>query len=198
MKFAVALLLAVVTVMPSYALNKKQCVARACTPDFSGTWELNPKESDFVNASGNSKRRVGHEEKTASGKENIGYVTLYIEHRGAELRVFQKRRFAHNVTNELIFYSDARGENNTDTVNGSIDSRTEWDGTSLVTTFFRKSDAGEEPSMNVARTTWELSEDGNTLTIIKIRQGYSDDEYPGFSVNRVAVNVKLVYQRTQG
>lgn len=196
MKFAITFLLVVILAVPSIAQNDKKIPPKANKPDFSGKWELDFKKSEFMKGMSGDKIADTIARKEGTKKENVSYSTLFIEHHDPELKVIEKSGFGDRATEE-IYYSDGRGESNTTTIKGSSSSTTKWDGKRLVTTVFRKSDAGKKSDTIIARLTLELSKDNNTLTIIRTPIDPRGGPQSMARFEYLISTSKMVYQRVQ-
>ncbi|HEX7297220.1 MAG TPA: hypothetical protein VF251_15820 [Pyrinomonadaceae bacterium] len=73
-------------------------------------------------------------------------------------RVFKSKRYTQEEA--LTYYTDERGEENTDT-NQKVESKTTWDGDKIVS---QSATRGFEDRFDGFRTvTWQISKDGNTI-----------------------------------
>ncbi|MBI3824867.1 MAG: hypothetical protein HY294_02605 [Candidatus Rokubacteria bacterium] len=127
--------------------------ARAEAPvNFSGTWELDRGRSTFPAGS-----------PSAVGAE----MTLVIHHQGEAVRIERRAKvLAMHRTIMETYYTDGRETSNPTMRGDSITSRSQWDGTALVTK--RSGQSRQMETTDVMR----LSDDGAVLTIDStIRRG---------------------------
>lgn len=150
------LLVALACAAPCAAHEKKK--EPPARPDFSGTWVLDLKKSNYDNqyVSGSPTRSV----------------TLVISHGEPEIKV--TRTFAlldgEERTAEFVYYTDGRGEKNEivgrDRVSlgGTAASESKWKGARLVIRGTEHVKAFGDVTRVDFTEKWELSADGNTLT----------------------------------
>jgi hypothetical protein len=173
MRFAILLLLFVIVAVPSFAQDAKQ-KSNKTRPDFSGLWKLDYGKSFSLTGMPSTKAKEAESVKEGTAKEgqasqsaaqnDFSYSTLLIQHRDAELKVIEKSEYNARFKEEATYFTDGRGESNSEPDGKIVESKSKWDGKQLVTTVFRSSENGKKSNTIIARITWELSKDGKTLT----------------------------------
>jgi len=196
MKFGITILVLAMIAVPRYAEQEKQKADAAKRPDFSGRWILDVKKSAFGKGMPVEKIQEKIARKEGTDKENVSYADLNIEHREPELIVMEGQSDPSNRRGE-IYFTDERGETNTISLVGLVNSKSKWDGKRLVTTVFRKTAPGKKSDTIVARTTWELSKDGNTLTKTVVPVDPAGGPQTRTSVVFASMTMKLVYRRAE-
>jgi len=127
-------------------------VVAAKTPDFSGTWELNPKKG-----------------------ENIGMMTAMkmsevIQQTETSLDIRDHANFQGQESDTKTHYDlTGKGVTNESPMAGPSETVSKWQGTSLVTTW--TSQSAVTGSKVVRTETRSLSPDGKTMTVESVRAG---------------------------
>jgi hypothetical protein len=121
--------------------------------DLTGRWALDKSKSDF-----------GPFENSPVVKAE---VTLAIAHADPELKISRREtRDGRELTTELAYYTDGRGELNPSTLGRvGVKSETRWDGGKIVatSTLKRRAANGEVSTLDTT-DKWQLSGDGRVLT----------------------------------
>ncbi len=135
------------------ALDDKKKDAGASHPDFTGTWRLDKSKSDF-----------GPFTDSPVIKADVSLTIRQVE---PELKVSRRMsRDGHEETQELVFYTDERGESNPATLGRvGVKSKTKWERDKLVSraSLARQSPGGGTFQID-STERWQLSSDGKTLT----------------------------------
>lgn len=121
-------------------------------PDLSGTWQLEKSKGNYVKY---------------SGLKPEADLILIIFHADPEIKVTRKSLWrGEERIQELIYYSDERGERGSTFINGlEGKSRSRWDGNKFVTRFTATSKNIGRGGVNFdVIQEWKLSDDGKTLT----------------------------------
>lgn len=147
----------------SLAQGGKKQLSNTNKPNLSGQWVLDHQEDEF-------------------GKSNMrlpGEVKLIVVHNEPEIKITQiSNSKGQSVSEELIYYSDGRGEKNlgphsphristkpSDADDEVMKSKTKWKGNKLVTqTHIHKTESGATLIMDII-DEWKLSTDGRTLIL---------------------------------
>jgi hypothetical protein len=122
-------------------------------PDFSGSWTLDKSKSDF-----------GPFRDSPVVKAD---VALVIAHGDPALKMTRTmKREGRELTQELNYYTDGRGETNPSTLGRvGLRSETRWDGRKIVARSTLKRKTPDGGALEIESTEkWELSGDGQTLT----------------------------------
>jgi hypothetical protein len=143
----------------SPAQKKKSDERDRARPNLTGTWVLDEVIQGSV--------------KTKNLMLEAGQVTLVISHRDPEIRMTRTAtKKEGEVTQELVFYADGRGETNQgpalglgrEDISGKIKSSTVWKKTKLRTTSEVRGALQGDFYIVMITDEWELSADGQTLT----------------------------------
>ena len=122
----------------------------AARPDFSGTWLRDNAKSS------------GLQGGLASAE-----FTMVIAHHDPELKISRLLKLnEQQVSQELVYYTDRRGETNPATFGrGDLKSKTKWDKNKIEARASWSTDArGGEVNNFDSTEKWELGPDGKTLT----------------------------------
>lgn len=159
MKTSVVAILVFLLVSLVVAQDNKSNPSQKTKPDFSGRWTL-----DF---SEDSKGKI---------EKAISEIVLMVKHQEPEIKFLDN---ADEKAQELIYYSDGRGEENPSGIsirtgtqsddsaqeNEKLKSKTKWDGEKLVARAnLQRTVNGHTYRMEIVKE-WKLSKDQNTLTI---------------------------------
>lgn len=167
----------------------KQKTAKS-RPDLTGTWLLDPSRSNV-------------------GPSRTPDRPLKITHHDPELKITRLVEHNGQVTGQdLVYYTDGRGETNqttmflstsTDTNPQGHDkdvtkSKTSWSGNKLVTrSSLRSPIAGRVLQFDII-DEWKLSQDGKTLTQTS-RTVFNSDSSPGVFIPANRPDTRRVYNR---
>jgi hypothetical protein len=119
---------------------------QAGKPDFSGTWTLDRDKSELGSGGGG----------------RMAATTVVIEHKDPQLTI--KRTIQTQSGDERVIeakYTTDGKTNTNETARGSVESKTIWEGSKIVTDSTRQTQNG---TMEI-RETYSFSADGKTLTI---------------------------------
>ena len=118
--------------------------------NLTGTWTLDLKASDF----GGNKTYLIYDS-----------LTLVISHSDPVLKITRQiAKKKTTRTQELIYYTDARGETNVNlNEHGKVESKTSWRDKVVNTNGTESTPMGSDVIMGDVSDRWELSDDGNTL-----------------------------------
>ena len=171
--------------------QQKQRAAKT-KPDFTGTWLLDPSRSNV-------------------GPSRTPDRPLQITHHDPELKITRMVEHNGQVTGQdLIYYSDGRGETNPTTMflSTSTDvnpqrhdkdvtkSKTSWSGNKLVTrSTLRSLIASRELEFDII-DEWKLSQDGKALTQTS-RTVFNPDSSPGVFIPANQPDIRRVYNRVR-
>ena len=162
-------LLSCVAVCLAQGGNKNSTVQSR--PDLSGTWMLDKSKIDASSSDSDLAQ---------------GGMTLIVLHREPEIKITRKFRSGKkDYVQEIVFYSDARGETNPIlTGKGRIKSRTAWEDNRLVSNSLWRHQTERGAQERKVINSWELSSDGKTLiqTIMYSRSRIINPERAGFLV----------------
>jgi hypothetical protein len=147
-----AMLLCVAT---AFSQDSKKAARRPqpATPDLSGTWALDPKESN-------------------PGEPGL---KLVISHSEPEVRIRREPATDDGSAGETVYYSDGRGESNLgpwlieagEKRRDEFKSKTVWKGQTLVTRTEMKRLVRGAAAYLVITDKWRLSDDGQKLTHVQ-------------------------------
>ena len=119
-------------------------------PDFSGTWLRDNAKSSGL-----------------QGAVATAELTMVIAHNEPELKISRSLKLNDQpVTQELVYYTDRRGETNPATFGGtSLKSKTKWDKNKIETraSWSTETRGGEVNNFD-STEKWELGAEGKTLT----------------------------------
>ena len=169
MKFILSIFCLLLFVSSSFAQQDK--TATQNKPDFSGIWLLNFSQSDF----GMSKGHLIYDA-----------LTLVISHQTPELKVTRKwAKKKKEQTRELVYYTDGRGEKNSNfNKNEIVTSKTNWDGNILTIKGTSSLMILNNVMTSDITEKWELSADGQTLLQI-IKTDAPRYAFPGVNLGSV-------------
>ncbi len=169
--------------------QQKQKAAKT-KPDFTGTWLLDPSRSNV-------------------GPSRTPDRPLQITHHDPELKITRMVEHNGQVTGQdLIYYTDGRGETNPTTMylSTSTDmnpeghdkdvtkSKSSWSGNKLVTrSSLRSRIAGRVLEFDII-DEWKLSQDAKTLTQTS-RTVFNPDSSPGVFIPANQPDIRRVYNR---
>lgn len=106
--------------------------------------------------------------ESAFDKNDLIYdsMTLVISHKEPELRITrQMKKKKRETIQELIYYTDGRGEKNTNLTGGKpVRSKTNYEGSTIVSRWVEEFYESGDFYFCEVTDTWELSTDGQTLT----------------------------------
>lgn len=151
-------------------------------PDLSGVWVLDISRGNFD--------KFNHELAK-------GGITLIVSEHEPEIKITRKFRVeGKERTQELIYYTDGRGETNPAmTIDYLIKSKTNWDGRKLVS---RSTNSTMTRGHRIHVDTverWELSTDGQTLIHTTSLSPLVDVSGPGIFVPANTEDIKKVFKR---
>jgi hypothetical protein len=122
--------------------------AQGGKPDFSGTWNLDKEKSEMGSGPGRGQRMAA--------------PSMTIDHKDPELIIKRKLEFqGEERTQELKYTTDGKPNTNQGFRGRTINSKTYWEGSKLVTEATRETPQGTVETKEI----YSLSDDGKTLTI---------------------------------
>jgi hypothetical protein len=196
MKYAQIFILILVSIMPQTAYTQtgksKDTLAGQTKPDLSGTWVLDLSLSDY----GKSKNSLLFDE-----------LVLVIAHHDPELKVTRKMiKEKREASKEFTLYTDGRGKSQL-VFTGQMKSSAhaliktkviaKWDGNTLIakgSTEIHNVPEGTVFSIE-AIETWELSPDGNILTLSSWSNPLKSHSPNIYIQDEASEKVKRVFKR---
>ena len=139
-------------ILPALTLAAAALTTAAAHPNFSGTWEFNPKKGENVGMMAGMK------------------ITESIQQRDATLEIKDHANFFGKESDSKALY-DLTGKStaNESPMAGPSETVSRWEGEKLVTTW---TSAGSATGGKVVRTeTRSLSSDGKVMTVELVRAG---------------------------
>jgi hypothetical protein len=122
--------------------------AQGGKPDFSGTWNLDKEKSEMGGGPGGGPRMAA--------------PSMTIDHKDPELMIKRKLEVqGEERTQELKYTTDGKPNTNQGFRGRTINSKTTWEGSKLVTEATRETPQGTIETKEI----YSLSEDGKILTI---------------------------------
>ncbi len=155
MKFVIVCLGLLWCCDPSFAQDARKIPTVPGPADFTGSWV-------FDESNGNSNKG-----KRGSSRE----ITLAITHREPEIRITRNiKEKGRERINEVVYYSDGRGETNMTSLrtfaatnpDEKVTSETKWHGNKLVTKYSMRWNVSADLYFDVVEA-WELVPDRKTL-----------------------------------
>ena len=167
---------------PSRAQSNSKKTAARDRPDFTGTWVLDASAGNYGRFNPEAAR---------------GGVTLVVTHREPEITVTRKFVVGgQERTQQLVYYTDGRGESNPAmTAEQFFKSKTKWSGRKLVTTISNRAYAGTNAQFIDTEEKWELSADGDTLTLLTSTRPPPNTSNMALLILAEAEPVKKVFRR---
>jgi hypothetical protein len=153
-------------------------------PDLSGAWVLDKSKIDLSSSDSDLAQ---------------GGMTLIVLHREPEIKITRKfRSKKRDYVQEIVFYSDARGETNPVLIGKDrIKSRTAWEDKRLVSNSLWRSQTERGVREIKVINSWELSPDGKTLiqTVMYSRSRVINPEKAGFLVEGEPSVIRRFFNR---
>jgi hypothetical protein len=150
MKKAGVVLLPLLFINLCLAQGGKESLGRLSKPNFSGTWMLDLKESDFDGR-----------------KSDLIYdsLTLIISHQDPELKITRKIvKKKKERSQKIVYYTDSREEKNPSfNERATVQSKTHWQSDILITKGIVSTPIFGDVILSDTTDKWELSADGNSL-----------------------------------
>jgi len=128
--------------------------------DFSGTWKLNPEESDFMPGMGRGRRGGGGRGGGESSQSRE--MTMVISQEGNVVNIL--REGGPQGGQMEMALTPGGGAQEISTPGGAATVEAWWEGRELVVEQIQERQTPRGSMTIEQQQTWSLSEDGNTLT----------------------------------